>query len=95
MYRASLAAAVLGLGALVMSGPAYAAPPQKSGVVLAQWGGPPPPPWAGGGGHCQRLWHRLQRFRAIRNTAPPWERRGIQPGIRETRAQMRYYCPGY
>jgi len=92
MYRASLAAALLGLGALLACGPAQAAP-QTSGVILAQWGGPPPR--AGGGNPCWRLRRQLQRLYAMRAAAPPWERPGIQPGIRQTRMQLRYNCPGY
>ena len=95
MYRASLAAAIL--GALLMSGPAHAEPSQKSGVILAQWewGGPPPPYSWGGGGQCRQLRRQLHRLYAMRESSPPWQRAGIQPGIRETRAQLRYYCPGY
>ena len=95
MYRASLAAAVLGLGTLLTFGPAQAAAPQESGVILAQWGGPPPPWAAGDPRACWRLRRQLQRLYAIRASSPPWERPGIQPGIRQTRAQLRYYCPGF
>jgi hypothetical protein len=97
MYRASLAAAVLGLGALLTFAPAQASPPQQSGVILAQWGpGGPPLPWAGGGRpSCWRLRRQLQQLYAMAESAPPWQRPGIQPGIRQTRMQLRYYCPGF
>jgi hypothetical protein len=94
MYRTSLAAAILGVGALVMCGPAQAAPPQQSGVILAQWGPGGPPPGAGGN-PCWRLRRQLQRLYAIRDSAPPWQQPTIQPGIRQTRMQLRYNCPGY
>jgi hypothetical protein len=95
MYRASLAAAVFGLGALLTLAPAHAASPQQSSVILAQWGGPPPPARGGGRGYCRQLRHQLHRLHAMREAAPPWERARIQPGIRETRAQLRHYCPGW
>jgi hypothetical protein len=95
MYRVSLAAAVLGLGALLTPAPAHAAAPQQPGVILAQWGGPPPPPAWDSRRYCRQLRHQLHRLQAMRDAAPPWERPRIQPGIRETRAQLRYYCPGW
>jgi len=96
MYRASLAAAVLGLSALLTFAPAHAAPPQKSGVILAQWEGGGPPPWAGsGGGNCWHLQRRLQKLYMMREVATPWERPGVEQGIQEAQAQLQYYCPGF
>ena len=107
MYRACLAAAVLGLGALLILAPAHAASPQKSGVILAQWGGngPPPwagrgggngpPPWAGGGDNCGPLQHQLQKLYMMREVAPPWERPGVEQSIQETQAQLQYHCRGF
>ena len=106
MYRALLAAAILGSGALLTFAPAHAVPPQKSGVILAQWGGNGPPPWAGGGGgpppwagggggNCEHLQHRLQKLYMMREVASPWERPGVEQGIQETQAQLQYYCRGF
>ena len=92
MYRASLTAAILGLGTLLTFGPAHAAPPREAGVILAQWRAPPP--WADGE-TCWRLRRQLHRLYAIRASAPPWERPGIQPGIRQTRIELRHNCPGF
>ena len=94
MYRASLAAAVLGLGALLSFGPAQAAPPQQAGVIPAQWGGPPP--WAGDPrNHCSQLRQQLDQLRAMQETAAPWDRPGIEPGIIETRQRLQNECPGF
>jgi hypothetical protein len=94
MYRASLAAAVLGVGALLTFGPAHAAPPPEAGIILAQWGGPGP--WAGDPrGHCWQLRQQLDQLRVMRDTAAPWDRPGIEPGIIETRHRLHYECPGF
>jgi len=94
MFRASLAAAVLGVGALLTFGPANAAPPKEAGIIPAQWGGPPP--WAGDPrDHCLQLRQQLDQLRVMRDTAAPWDRPGIQPGIMETRHRLRSECPGF
>ncbi|MGE3283776.1 MAG: hypothetical protein AB7H90_03250 [Alphaproteobacteria bacterium] len=95
MHRASLAAAILGLGMLLTLGPAHAAPPQEAGVIPAQWGGPPPAAAWQARSHCRQLRRRLRQLQVIQEQAPPWERAGLRSGIVETRQRLRYECPGY
>ena len=92
MYRASLAVAVLGLGALLNFGPAQAAP-QQAGVIPAQWGGPPA--WAGDSrNHCSQLRQQLDQLQAMQAMAAPWDRPGIEPGIIENPPAPAKRVPG-
>jgi hypothetical protein len=42
-----------------------------------------------------QLRQQLDQLRVMRDTAAPWDRQGIEPGIMETRHRLQYECPGF